>query len=159
GIAILPNGRRAYVANRGSGNVSVIDTDPASPTYNTVLKTIKVGDEPVDVCVSGVGPRVFVANSKSGTVSIIDANSGNATFDQVVTTENTGTGSGAVVVSPDGGRLYFGTASGVVMVDLGSLVVTAVNTGSGAGSIAISPDGTIVIALLYNGNLVVIDAT
>jgi YVTN family beta-propeller protein len=159
GIAILPNGKRAYVANHGSGNVSVIDTDPASPTYNKVVNTIRVGDEPVDVCVSGLGPKVFVANSKSGTVSIIDANPGNATFDQVVTTVNTGTGSGAVVVSPDGGRLYVGTATSVVMVDLGSLVVTTVNTGSGAGAVAISPDGTIVIALLYNGNLVVIDAT
>jgi YVTN family beta-propeller protein len=159
GIAILPDGSRVYVANSGSDDVSIINTQEGTPGYNTVVGTILVGDEPVDVQTTGGGPKVFVANSKSGTVSIIDANPDNGTFNQVVTTINTGSGASAISISPDEARMYVGTGTGVVYVDLGSLVVTTINTGSGCGSISISPDETIVLALLFNGTLVVINAT
>jgi YVTN family beta-propeller protein len=44
GVAITPNGRRAYVTNLNSGTVSVIDT-----RTNTVVTTIRVGTWPRDV--------------------------------------------------------------------------------------------------------------
>ena len=159
GIAMLPDGSRAYVANTGSDALSVIDTDPASPTYHAVVGTVAVGDGPVDVVASAVGPKVYVANAGSGTVSIVDAKADNGTYNQVVTTVNTGSGCSAVTISSDGTRMYAGTSGGVVMVDLGSLVVTTVNTGSGCSALTISPDATIVLALLDDGRLVVIDAT
>jgi YVTN family beta-propeller protein len=148
GIAILPDGTRAYVANTGSDDLSIIDTDPSSPTFNSVVGRVPVGDGPVDLVTSAVGPRVYVANSGSGTVSIIDANPYNGTFDQVVKTVNTGSGTTSVIVLPDATRLYAGTTSSVVMVDLGSLVVTTVNTGSGTTSIILTPDATLLLALL-----------
>ena len=36
-MAITPNGNRAYVANDTAGNVSIIDVDPDSPDFNTVI--------------------------------------------------------------------------------------------------------------------------
>ncbi|WP_256332130.1 MULTISPECIES: YncE family protein [unclassified Streptomyces] len=44
GIALTPSGARAYVANRGSNTVSVIDT-----ATNTVTATVPVGDAPIGV--------------------------------------------------------------------------------------------------------------
>ncbi len=46
GIAITPDGTRAYVANRVSGDVSVIDTDPNSWDFNTVIATVTVDGNP-----------------------------------------------------------------------------------------------------------------
>ena len=47
GIAITPDGKTLYVANRRSGTVTVINT-----RTNAVEKTIKVGKGPWDVLVS-----------------------------------------------------------------------------------------------------------
>jgi YVTN family beta-propeller protein len=45
-VAITPDGSRAYVANFSSNTVSVIDTDPASGDFNTVVDTVPVGIRP-----------------------------------------------------------------------------------------------------------------
>src|SRR5256885_2255641 len=68
GVAITPDGTRAYVAN-GSNIVSVIDT-----ATNTVVATIPVGVEagPVGVAITPDGTRAYVANILSNTVSVID---------------------------------------------------------------------------------------
>src|SRR5207248_3106740 len=60
---------RAYVANRGSGTVSVIDT-----TTNTVVGgPIPVGTNPLGVGVDPTVHRAYVANSNAaGTVRVID---------------------------------------------------------------------------------------
>jgi YVTN family beta-propeller protein len=41
GVAVTPDGKRAYVTNHGSSNVSVIDT-----ANNTVSATVDVGVDP-----------------------------------------------------------------------------------------------------------------
>jgi YVTN family beta-propeller protein len=46
-IAITPDGRTAYVANDGSGTVTVINT-----TTNTAEKTIKVGNAPGPIVIT-----------------------------------------------------------------------------------------------------------
>jgi len=40
GVEVNPNTNRAYVSNRDSGTVSVIDGMPGSPTENTVIETL-----------------------------------------------------------------------------------------------------------------------
>jgi YVTN family beta-propeller protein len=66
-VALGPNGR-GYVANRGSGTVSVLDlTGPA------VIATVPVGRQPYGVVASADGAFVFVANTGDDTVSVIDA--------------------------------------------------------------------------------------
>ncbi len=56
-----------YVANLGSNNVSVIDSNT-----NSVIATIPVGDNPDGIAVSVDGTRTYVADFLSNDVSVID---------------------------------------------------------------------------------------
>ena len=75
GVAITPDGTRAYVANTAGNDqtnqfdrtVSVIDT-----VRNTVVATILVGFGPNGVAVTPDGTRAYVTNTIDGTVSVID---------------------------------------------------------------------------------------
>ena len=76
GVAVTPDGSRAYIANenytspQSVGSVSVIDT-----TTNTVTATIDFGSgkAPNDVAVSPDGTRAYVTNAGYGnSVSVID---------------------------------------------------------------------------------------
>jgi YVTN family beta-propeller protein len=69
GIALTPDGSKAYVTNGLSNNVAVIDT-----ATNTVTATVTVGSHPFGVSVTPDGSKVFVANedSQPGSVSVID---------------------------------------------------------------------------------------
>jgi YVTN family beta-propeller protein len=57
---------RAYVANMGSNNVSVINT-----ATNALVATVTVGDQPSDLALTPDGSRAYVTNNNSGTVSVI----------------------------------------------------------------------------------------
>ncbi len=60
--------------------MSVIDTDPNSATYNTVVSTITVGPNPEGVAVSPDGTRAYVTNRQGGnSVSVIDTASNRVT--------------------------------------------------------------------------------
>jgi YVTN family beta-propeller protein len=62
-----------YVANQSANSVSVIDTNPGNPTFNTVVAgPIAVGTAPFAIAVNESTNRVYVANSGSANVSIID---------------------------------------------------------------------------------------
>ena len=67
GVAITPDGNRAYVTSPGEGTVSVIDT-----ATNTVVATIPVGVGPIGVAITPDGTRAYVTNGDSNTVSVID---------------------------------------------------------------------------------------
>jgi YVTN family beta-propeller protein len=72
GVAVAPDGKRAYVANVISNNVSVIDT-----ATNTMVGTpIPVGDSPSLVAVAPDGKHAYVTNLASNNVSVIDTASG-----------------------------------------------------------------------------------
>lgn len=75
-VAITPDNKKVYVTNAGSGTVSVIDASAINPNDWQVIKTIKVGTEPMG-CAMSTSPGVwtlFVANFGSDTVSAIDTN-------------------------------------------------------------------------------------
>jgi YVTN family beta-propeller protein len=59
----------AYVANKGSDTVTVIDSAANPPA---VVTTVPVGTIPVGVAVTPDGTHVYVANLGSNTVSVID---------------------------------------------------------------------------------------
>ena len=63
----LEGSARAYVANRGSDTVSVIDLSQL-----TVAATIEVEDQPYGVVVAPEGAFAFVANSGSDSISVIE---------------------------------------------------------------------------------------
>jgi YVTN family beta-propeller protein len=76
GVAITPDGRRAYVANWTSNRVAVVDTSPTSATYNTVVATVTVSDPrpnfvgiypdyAFDVAITPDGTRVYITYESS----------------------------------------------------------------------------------------------
>jgi YVTN family beta-propeller protein len=64
GVAITPDGARAYVTDSGQfpspgvlvNSVSVIDTNPSDASYNTVVATVGVGDFPGAVAITPASP-------------------------------------------------------------------------------------------------------
>jgi YVTN family beta-propeller protein len=67
GVAITPDGKRAYVAILESGTVVVIDTERMK-----AIKSINVGAAPSFLAVTPNGRRVYVTNQGSEDVSVID---------------------------------------------------------------------------------------
>jgi YVTN family beta-propeller protein len=69
-VAVVPDGRYAYVTNTGSGSVSVIDTNS-----NTVTNTITLDGNPFGVAVAPNGRYLYVTNPMGRSVSVIDTGS------------------------------------------------------------------------------------
>jgi len=90
GVAITPDGTRAYVTNQDSATVSVIDT-----SINTVVASVPVGSGPVGVAVTPDGMHVYVTNFREATVSVIAT-----ATDSVVATVSVGSGPVAVAITP-----------------------------------------------------------
>ncbi len=142
GVAVSPDGTRAYVTNYQDDNsVSVIDT-----ATNTVTTTVPVGSYPYGVAVSPDGTRAYVANytasSASGTVSVINTATDTVTATIILT-------SGAypvdVALSRDGTHAYTANFRGnsVSVIDTATRKVTAtIAVGSFPEGVTVSPDGT-----------------
>jgi YVTN family beta-propeller protein len=153
GVAITPDGKRAYVTNFSAlaNTVSVIDTNPASPTYNSVVATVAVGTEPFEVAITPDGTRAYVTNDGSNTVSVIDTNPASPTYNTVVATVGVGTGPVGVAITPDGTRAYvvndsvFSNSVSVIDTNPASptynKVVATVGVGTNPIGVAITPDG------------------
>ena len=73
GVALLPDGSRAYVANTVDGTVSVVAIS-RSPLAGNVIATLTVGTEPYGIAVTPSGGRVYVTNARSNSVSEINTN-------------------------------------------------------------------------------------
>jgi YVTN family beta-propeller protein len=67
-VDINPRTNRAYVANRGSANVAVVDVPG-----NKVIRFQDVGVQPEHVTVDSRNGLVYVSNVSDGTVSVLDA--------------------------------------------------------------------------------------
>jgi YVTN family beta-propeller protein len=70
GVALLPNGSKAYVTNTISGTVSVLSVNGARVA--SLSTSIKVGTEPYGVALTPNGTKLYVSNSRSNTVSVIN---------------------------------------------------------------------------------------
>jgi YVTN family beta-propeller protein len=97
GVAVMPDGRRAYVANAVSGTVSVIDLDVTTGTVTPPTTQIVVGTEPVSLVLTPNGSRLYVANARSNTVSVIDTST-----NTVVATRPVGLEPRGLAVTHDG---------------------------------------------------------
>src|SRR5262252_5455382 len=89
--------QNAYITNRNSNTVSVIDT-----VTNTVIATIPVGLSPFGVTVSLDGSKVYFVNSNTNTVSVIDT-AMNTVIGSPIPVGLTPVG---VAVTPDGSKVY-----------------------------------------------------
>jgi YVTN family beta-propeller protein len=140
-VAIAPGGKTAYVANKGSDTVSVVDT-----TSSRVLATIAVGDEPDAIAITPDGKKVYVANNGGGgSVSAINTATNAATEIQGV-----GAFARGVAITPDGKSAYVASegSQGVAVIDVAKDIVRvpSINTEpavehAGATGVAVSPDG------------------
>jgi YVTN family beta-propeller protein len=68
GVAVTPDGRKVFVTNIDSNNVSVIDA-----ASDTVTATIPVGINPLGVAVNPDDSKVYVACVNSNAVFVINA--------------------------------------------------------------------------------------
>jgi YVTN family beta-propeller protein len=78
GVAVNPWTDRVYVANEGSGNVSVIDGRTDALLTNVALPDAPGAISPFTVAVNPSTNRIYVVNHNSQTVSVIDG--GTETF-------------------------------------------------------------------------------
>jgi len=114
GVAITPDGRRMYAADRDVPKVIVFDS-----ATNVPIAQIPIGNGPLSVAVSPDGSRVYATNQFDGTVSVIAT-----ATNQVVATITTGAEPIWVTFSRDGSLAYVSNqASGTI-----SVVATALNS-------------------------------
>src|SRR6266487_3749206 len=76
GIAITPDGKYAYVADHGTGQVSVITL--SGPSVATPIAAIY----PIGIAISPDGTRAYVGNSGNATLGVIDTAT-NAVIDSI----------------------------------------------------------------------------
>jgi len=145
GIAITPDGTRAYVANN-SGTISVIDT-----SANAVIATIPDTDLPLGVAITPDGARAYVSNA-AGSISVVDIST-NTIITNIPVLDFPVPGFGfpardlaGIAITPDGTRAYVvshSTAKTYVISTITNTMIATIRTDPGAPlSIAISPDGT-----------------
>ncbi|WP_196465553.1 serine/threonine-protein kinase [Streptomyces spinoverrucosus] len=138
GVAMSLDGRRGYVANLGSGSVSVIDT----LTNRTEDHPIRVGKNPRDVAVSPDKRQVYVTNYGSDSVSVIDT-----LTNRVDRTIPVGSTPAGVTVSRDGRWVYVtlsrsGSVPGSVSVidTTTNRVDRSIPVGKDPQGVAVAPD-------------------
>ncbi|GHF15404.1 hypothetical protein GCM10014715_83340 [Streptomyces spiralis] len=138
GVAVSPDGRRAYATNYfGPASVSVIDTE----ANRTVGNPIGVGDKPYEVAVSPDGGLAYTANFGSDSVSVISTAT-NRTMGNPI---HVGTKPIGVKVSPDGRWVYVANAGSdsVSVIDTATdrTVGNPIHVGKTPYGVAVSPDG------------------
>jgi len=103
-ITMSRDGKLVWVVNPGADTVTVIRT-----SSNTVLRTIRVGDEPQSVALDPSNRYAFVANAAGNSVSVIRITNPSPT--SAFRTRNvrrltTGAEPWNIVASPDGRRIF-----------------------------------------------------
>ena len=155
-ITVTPSsgGYFAYIPNRSSGNVSVINTKT-----NEVVTTIPVGTDPIGASVSPDGRYVYISNEGSSNVSKINTatNTVEATFGGVIVPHG-------ILVSPDGSRLYVvnswtGNSVSVFNTSTNNLIAT-IPVGNVPIGVASNTDGSrIYVSNTYSNSVSVINTS
>lgn len=154
-VAITPDGRRAYVANSLSGDVSVIDTATGS---SAIGGRIAVPGLPFGVAISPDGRRAYVANLGDASVTVIDTST-NAVVGAPIAV---GEGPEGIAVSPDGSRVYVvnRTSGNISVIDTATNRVLGppITIGKEPIGIALTPDGSrAYVPLSDSGSVMAID--
>ncbi len=98
GVAINPQGTRAYVGCTVSGLVSVLNVNRNSPGVARVVQEIKVGTEPYGLALTPNATKLYVTNRSSNSVSVINT----ATNRVVKTIEEAGFSPRGIAITNDG---------------------------------------------------------
>lgn len=150
GLAVSPDGARAYATNFASSSVSVIDT-----ASKKVVRSVPVGSEPVAVAVSPDSSTAYVANAFSNSVTVIDTQTF-TTHTIAIPRSNSGDPS-SIAITPDGKRVYvavnnlqpdFGNAvCWIVGIDTSSNQVVSSTKVFYPMALTVSPDGTAIYVI------------
>lgn len=132
GVAVSPDGRKAYVANKASGTVSMVNT-----ATNQVIGTANLGVPVQGLAVNPDNRRLYIVagNAGSGLVSVRD--SANLTeVDTIPLSARGGTRPNpqGIAVSPDGLLLYLSDNQ-----DDGAITILDIATKSTVNTIAMGP--------------------
>lgn len=126
------DGSKVYIANQGSGNVTVLNSD------GTYKATIGVGTTPSWITINHDNSRVYVVNSGSGNVSVIDA-----TNDTFITNIDVGTNPTFAIFDPIALKLYVANnGSSSVSVITGTALVGTFPVAANPTAIAPLRDGS-----------------
>lgn len=168
GVAVSPDGRRAYVANAGSPDhpsATVVMVDLGT---QTVTATVRVPPRPMALALTPDGRRLLVASigstaAPAGALTVIDT-----AARHVVSTIPLASTPGDVTVSPDG-RIAWCVITGAstyspgaaVTVDLAkAIVVGSVPVGVDPDGVVVAPDGRrTYVANYFDDTVSVIDTT
>lgn len=166
-IAVAPDGMKAYVTDTGSDNVIVIDTNPASGSYNTSTSSVAVGIRPYGVAFTPDGTRAYVTNNGSTNVdidSVSEITTASDTVTDTITLYPNSAPSG-IAVAPDGKRAYFLSFDAKIYILDADTVSANYNTVIDSiarqlllfGEIAITPDGSTAVANWQGGTAHAVD--
>jgi len=98
GVAVMPDGTRAYVANSISGSVSVMSITRGGRLSMRYQSEIETGTEPYGLALTPNARKLYVTNARSNTVSVIDT----ATNRVVKTITNVGLEPRGIAITNDG---------------------------------------------------------
>jgi len=143
-----------YVANSQSNNLSVIDTDGSSSTFNSVIANVAIGKSAKSVTVSPDGGRIYIG-TEDGYLVLGSLDYG------VIAAVSTGKATKSVTVSPDGALLILIDTQGELTIyditpgsDSENQVIASVKTGAAVKSATVSPDGALLLVVLETGGLI-----
>lgn len=97
GVAVLPDGTKAYVANTVSGTITALRLNLRNGSAR-LLRHIPVGTEPYGVALTPNGRKLYVSNARSNSVSVIDT----ASDAVVATIPNAGVEPRGIAITNDG---------------------------------------------------------
>ena len=145
GVAVTPDGLYAYVVNRGSHDLSIID-GPATATPTVSPMTVPVGSKPVTIAITPDGQYAYVPNAFSNTVTVVAGV--DSPTPTVLTTLKVGSQPIGVAITPDGRYAYVANANSDTLsvidnADTTSPTVspTPLVVGTNPALPAITPDG------------------
>jgi YVTN family beta-propeller protein len=164
GIAITPNGKRAYVADAGaivSGQTGAFGSTvtPVDLTTGTALAPITVGNAPIGIAITPDGSTALVTNLNSGSVSPINLATDTASAPIAVE----GSPIAVAVSSADPTMAYVADAistaapaGNVTPINLASDTAGApIVVGKNPQGIAMSPDGRTAWVVCYDSETLV----
>lgn len=150
-IGILPNGHYGYITNL-TGNVNVINTNPASPNFNKPVSApglASVNAQPEGFGITPYRLFAYVSDGSAANVSALDVNPSSPTFNTVISAPNLATAFNApndAASTPDGDYTYVtnflgasGSISSVSVIDTNPASPTYNSTLNTPGLVAPAP--------------------
>jgi len=161
-IVISPDGARAYVINRSTDNLFVIDliTDQIVEVIDLYPEaTHPLGPAPTRLAITPDGSRLLVTNVHDGSVTVMDT-----ATSSILQTLAVGRGPADVAISPDGSLAYIPNKFDwtTTVIDIAATaVLTTVNVPGGGGPLAaaFAPDGDRAYVAMQDAPVYILDPT